>query len=154
MKMYQFKNLISVICALIAIISFTASIMFMADFNNDAYAIACITATAISLFLSICARCGAKEDYEDYMNNHHKIEGMYKKLVKYYNKHYWKLDLYYMIPHFSNKYNVTKFAADIALECQTYMFDCDTENKDPELNKDLVEMTELAQEIIDNKKYI
>ena len=156
MKMYNIKKFISVICIVISIVLLVLAVFCKYLWQDNMYTIYCVSLMAIYMIVGICAGHGAKEDYEEYQCENKFIKIVYyDKLSKLVIKHYWKLDIDCTVPYFkNNKKAILEWAADVAMACQTYMFDYDTENKDPQLNQELKTMTELAQEIIDNKKYL
>lgn len=155
MKMYQFKNILSVICTLIGIFCLVISVLCLKVWHDTMYGIIGAMLTAAYLIIGICTKIGADEDKEEYIDMHKYVkERYYDKLSVLYHKHFWKLGMDCQVPYFKDKKAILEWAADMAMACHTYMFDYDTENLDPKLNQELQTMTELAQEIIDNKKYL
>lgn len=155
MKMYQFKNIVSTICTLIGIFCLVISVLCLKVWNDNMYGIISITLVAIYLIVGICAKIGADEDKEEYATMHKYVKEMYyDKLSVLYHKHFWKLDVDYMVPTMNKKLELLQWAVDVSMACKVYQHDYNTAKDDPELNKDLNEMCNLAQNLIDNKKYI
>ena len=155
MKMYQFKNILSVICTLIALLCLTISALCLFVWNDSLYAIIGAALTAAYLIIGICTKIGADEDREEYIDMHKYVkERYYDKLSVLYHKHFWKLDVDCMVPTMNQKLELLKWAVDVSMACKAYQYDYNTAKDDPELDEALNEMCNLAQNLINNKKYI
>lgn len=155
MKTYQFKNAISIICFVITGFCITICAMCIAEWHDTLHAIISTALSLIYLVIGLCAKYGAMEDYDDYLTMKSCVkENCFDRLVYLFRKYKFLLDLNLTIPLYSDKQKVIAWAVDVAVSCQAYQHDYNTAKTDPILNHDLDLMIELANQLIDNKKYI
>ena len=155
MKMHQFKNIVSVVCFIIAGFCLAMSVTCAAEWSATLEATISAIVFVLYLLIGLCAKKGATEDYENYIYVR-KItkEDYYDRLSYLFKKHYWTLDVDKLIPSFHDKKLLLEWAADVAVACQAYQHDYSTKEKAPIINHELEQMIELANQLIENKKYI
>lgn len=154
MKMYQFKNVVSIICFVIAGFCLAMAITCVAEWSATLEVIISSIMFILYLLIGLCAKKGAKEDYENYVYVRKLVKEDYDRLSYLFKKHYWTLDVDKLVPSFNDKKLLLEWAADVALTCRAYQHDYNTKEKSPIFNHDLDLMIELANQLIDNKKYV
>lgn len=154
MKMYQFKNIISIVCFVISGFCLAMAITCIAEWQVISEAIVSFITSIAYLIIGICSQKGSQEDREDYINQHKSIKEIYNELSHLYKKYYWILDVDSTVPALKNKKEFLKWSIDISLVCLAYQYDYNTAKNDKQTNQDLDIMINLIQELIDNKKYI
>ena len=154
MKNYTIKNLISVICLIMTGFCASIALLCVIKWSTVFYAILGSVMSVLYLIMGILIKKDANEDYEYYLSKQEEIKEIYKELSYMYKKYYWALDVDSLVPSLKNKKNLLAWAADTAVACLVYQHDYKTAELDSNADTDLNIIINLAQDLIDNKKYL
>jgi hypothetical protein len=154
MKKHIIINIISTTLFVIAGFSLAMTILTLTEwedlFCGTMYAIVTIGYA----FFGVVFQRWAQSEETYYTSKQTEVDEIYNELTRMFNKHYWALNIDKTIPHRHNKLKLTEWAADVALACQLYQEEYNTKELDPNAHQDLSIMIGLAQDLIENKKYI
>ena len=111
MKMYQVKNIITVIACIVACVSFYLSMMCNFVYCDNNYALGYMLFFIISCLIGICSGIGAIEDKLDYQIQQQYVKVNYfDRLVYLYKKYGWIIDVGLIVPQYTNKTRIRAYS--------------------------------------------